>query len=160
MEWRRITHQALPPLVAANQRQVTLPKICDDAVLSKYITKKHNNCVYYGHLMGDSLSKLYLKSDVLLFPSRAESLSLVMLEAIAYGLPIVDSKDVSLQLPSYIETSVAVRNTRNYVQALESIYENVKKHKINNEKIHKYTQNHFSHQFLDPIFDNLILGIK
>ncbi|MFB4164314.1 glycosyltransferase family 4 protein [Alteribacillus sp. JSM 102045] len=45
--------------------------------------------VFTGFLHGQELSKAYASSDVFVFPSRTETLGLVILEAMASGLPIV-----------------------------------------------------------------------
>jgi glycosyltransferase involved in cell wall biosynthesis len=51
----------------------------------------------------DKVCELYAKSDIFFFPSRAESMSLAMLEALSYGLPIVTSKNVALDIPDYMQ---------------------------------------------------------
>ncbi|SDH48950.1 glycosyltransferase family 4 protein [Alteribacillus bidgolensis] len=45
--------------------------------------------VFTGFLHGEELAKAYASSDIFVFPSRTETLGLVILEAMASGLPIV-----------------------------------------------------------------------
>ncbi len=45
--------------------------------------------IFTGFLHGEELSKAYASSDIFIFPSTTETLGLVLLEAMAAGLPIV-----------------------------------------------------------------------
>jgi glycosyltransferase involved in cell wall biosynthesis len=47
------------------------------------------NTIFCGFLLGDELSKAYASSDVFIFPSTTETLGLVLMEAMAAGVPIV-----------------------------------------------------------------------
>jgi glycosyltransferase involved in cell wall biosynthesis len=47
------------------------------------------NTVFCGFLLGDELSKAYASADLFIFPSTTETLGLVLMEAMAAGLPIV-----------------------------------------------------------------------
>lgn len=47
---------------------------------------------FVGHLVGDELARAYASADVFVFPSAFESFGLVLLEALASGLPVVSSK--------------------------------------------------------------------
>ncbi len=50
---------------------------------------KNTPTVFTGFLHGEELAKAYASSDVFVFPSRTETLGLVILEAMASGLPII-----------------------------------------------------------------------
>lgn len=57
------------------------------AMLTEYF--RGTNTVFIGFLHGEHLSKAYASSDVFVFPSTTETLGLVLLEAMASGLPVV-----------------------------------------------------------------------
>ena len=55
--------------------------------------------VFTGYLQGDDLANAYSASDAFMFPSTTETLGLVLLEAMACGLPIIAAKSApSLEL--------------------------------------------------------------
>jgi glycosyltransferase involved in cell wall biosynthesis len=57
------------------------------AYLEKYF--RGTNTVFTGFLHGEELSRAYASSDIFVFPSKTETLGLVILEAMASGLPVV-----------------------------------------------------------------------
>lgn len=50
---------------------------------------KNTDTVFTGFLHGDELAAAYASSDIFVFPSTTETLGLVLLEAMASGLPVV-----------------------------------------------------------------------
>ncbi|MBY7142968.1 glycosyltransferase family 1 protein [Virgibacillus sp. NKC19-3] len=50
------------------------------------------NTVFTGYMHGEELAKAYASSDVFVFPSTTETLGLVIMEAMASGLPLVAAK--------------------------------------------------------------------
>jgi len=121
------------------------------------LTRTNKNYHYYGYVDNKELSKIYAKCDVIVFPSRAESFGLAMVEAASYGLRIVNSKEVSLNLPSYIEHTINERNPKKYLLELEKILVEKKNNKIQRDKIRQYTIDNFSVTVANSIFMKIIL---
>lgn len=53
--------------------------------------KKPQNVYLVGYMLGEELAKAYASSDIFLFPSSTETYGLVVLEAMASGLPVIVS---------------------------------------------------------------------
>ncbi|WEG14901.1 glycosyltransferase family 1 protein [Pullulanibacillus sp. KACC 23026] len=60
------------------------------AALEKHF--KGTKTVFTGFMQGEELARAYASSDIFIFPSTTETLGLVILEAMASGLPIVAAK--------------------------------------------------------------------
>lgn len=58
--------------------------------LKKYFAG--TNTVFVGYLQGEELSQAYASADIFVFPSALESFGLVVVEAMAAGLPVVASR--------------------------------------------------------------------
>ncbi|MCU0550207.1 MAG: glycosyltransferase family 1 protein [Leptolyngbya sp. Prado105] len=71
-------------------------------VLEKYFTGTHTNFV--GYLAGQELASAFASSDAFVFPSRTETLGLVLLEAMAAGCPVVAAR--SGGIPDIVEDGV------------------------------------------------------
>lgn len=52
------------------------------------LQKSHPEAKWYGMKQGEELSELYSEADVFVFPSRTDTFGLVMLEAMASGVPV------------------------------------------------------------------------
>ena len=52
------------------------------------LEKKYPGAVFTGYLFGENLARKISSSDVFVFPSRTDTFGLVMLEAMACGLPV------------------------------------------------------------------------
>jgi glycosyltransferase involved in cell wall biosynthesis len=53
-----------------------------------HLQKKYPTAKYYGSLRGDELATVYAQADVFVFPSRTDTFGMVMIEALACGVPI------------------------------------------------------------------------
>ena len=53
------------------------------------LKRQYPDAVFTGPQYGDELAKFYASSDVFVFPSKSDTLGLVMLEGLASGLPVV-----------------------------------------------------------------------
>ncbi len=52
------------------------------------LEQKYKNAVFLGALQGERLAEVYASADVFVFPSKTDTFGLVLLEALASGLPI------------------------------------------------------------------------
>jgi len=81
---------------------------------------------YHGYLKQNEVSKLINNCDVLLMPSRAESFSLVSLEALSDGLTVICSSDIS---PNELEKYLVI-NTKGtvaaYLEILQKLFDDKK----------------------------------
>ena len=120
--------------------------------------KKSPNLHFYGYVKNRQLEELYRTADVIFFPSRAEAFGLVMIEAMANGLMVVNSPEVTLHLPDYIEKTVAQRDPQEYVAAFKEILARKNKKLIDRKKINQYCYQHFSKEIIYPKFVSEVLG--
>jgi len=119
------------------------------------------NCQFYGFISDENkLKTLYKSHDVLLFPSRAECLALAMVEAMNYGLKIVNAKEVALGVPDYIESPSQTENPSEYIELLCNVLQEKINGKINRNKIHEYAYNNFSNDIVYPKFLKEVFNIQ
>jgi glycosyltransferase involved in cell wall biosynthesis len=52
------------------------------------LTRKYPQAVFLGARQGEALAQAYAAADVFVFPSRTDTFGLVLLEALASGLPV------------------------------------------------------------------------
>jgi glycosyltransferase involved in cell wall biosynthesis len=62
--------------------------IIGDGPLRKRLEKKYPQAQYHGYLTGQNLVHAYQQAKVFVFPSRADTFGLVMIEALACGTPV------------------------------------------------------------------------
>ncbi len=101
---------------------------------------------YLGYLQHDKISEVLESTDVLFMPSRAESFSLVSLEALAHGVIVVCSSKIS---PNTLEDYLVIskKNTiEDYVKILSDLHKEKKKGTLHSRraKIAKEINNKFS----------------
>lgn len=104
-----------------------------------------SNVMYKGYMQ--TMEDIYKNNDILILPSRAESMPLVILEALSYGLIIVDSSNISLDLDTDIEHSVGNLDYQDYIKTLESLYED--RANIDKSKIVDFFKNNFLDKKID-----------
>lgn len=63
--------------------------IYNDNYVKSLFSMSNNEIIFLGNVVGDSLWQLYRNALFLVFPSAVESLPMVMLEAFAFGLPVI-----------------------------------------------------------------------
>ncbi|MHB1421846.1 MAG: glycosyltransferase family 4 protein [Gemmataceae bacterium] len=53
-----------------------------------FLKKKYPKATYWGCLNGEELASVYAQADVFVFPSRTDTFGMVMIEALASGVPV------------------------------------------------------------------------
>lgn len=122
------------------------------------LSEEKENCIYKGFVTKKEMDTLYSENDILLLPSRAESMSLAVLEALSYGMIIVDSKEVSLDLEKNIEYSVD-NNSSEYFKVFRKIFFEKQKNKLNNQLIRNYFKDNFFSDVTYPKLFERIFGL-
>jgi glycosyltransferase involved in cell wall biosynthesis len=62
--------------------------IVGDGPARAALAHRYPQAVFLGQLQGEALAKVYAAADVFVFPSRTDTFGLVLLEALASGLPV------------------------------------------------------------------------
>jgi glycosyltransferase involved in cell wall biosynthesis len=112
---------------------------------------KYSNCIYKGFVSPGALPDLYKSNEVLFLPSRAESMPLSILEAMSYGLTIVNSPESSLQLDKTIEYSVSNNYKASYIKTFS---------RINIKKKNKHLNTYRSRNYFNSLFSNKVIAPK
>lgn len=115
--------------------------------------KSSRKVKYYGYLSKEKLTKLYEECDVLFIPSRAESFSLVGLEAMSHGLPLISSAEISLNFTPYVQLVNIAGTPKGYVGLFKEIFKRKKDNKLNTQKIKvkDFAKKTFSRDVIMPI---------
>lgn len=136
----------------------------DGPMLNRLQTDCHGklNYIYHGFIEGEKLQMLYLKSDVLLAPSRAEGLSLVMLEALSHGLKVVGYDTILSDFSSIAKSSSQNNLTSEYEQVFKQmLHEKMENKSVNTKKtIKKYFQENFSDEKILPEMQRKIFTLN
>lgn len=118
---------------------------------------EYPNCKYYGYLDRQKLYKLINQCDIMFFPSRAEGFGAVILEAMKFGLKVVDTKEIQLNLPKYVETYPKNTDSDSFLPILNKLYKQKRNNLLNRERIRNYTQLNFSQQKIKFMLDSLFV---
>jgi glycosyltransferase involved in cell wall biosynthesis len=62
--------------------------IVGDGPARHSLAQKYPDAMFFSSLQGEALAAVYASADVFVFPSRTDTFGLVLLEALASGLPI------------------------------------------------------------------------
>lgn len=126
--------------------------IAGDGILKKEllaVEKKFHNVAYQGYAKKDMLDTLYRQHEVLILPSRAESMSLALLEAMSYGLVILDSTDTTLGLDRKVEYACSNKNIQSYVSTLKELCNMKIKNTLRKSSVRNYFNTNFSSLKID-----------
>lgn len=133
--------------------------IAGDGYMKKDIielVKNSSNVKYVGHVKKYELEKLYENSDVLIIPSRAESMSLTVLEALSHGLTIVNSNYIRMNLDNNIEYSN--KNSNEYLNSLSQISKIKLKNKLDKTMIANYFNRNYTKEHIYPILNTKLFN--
>ena len=117
--------------------------------------KLDNKVVLHGSLIGNKLHKIYSNSDIFILSSISESFGIVLIEAMASGLPIVASKIPAVRnVVENNKTGLLVKLTpEDFSKAIEKLLMNSKLREklIENglEEVKKYNWNKIIEKFED-----------
>jgi glycosyltransferase involved in cell wall biosynthesis len=62
--------------------------VVGDGPIRERLQKEHPDVVFLGYRKGDALAETYANADVFVFPSKTDTFGLVMIEALACGVPV------------------------------------------------------------------------
>jgi len=68
-------------------RIVSTPRVGDGPARAQ-LSRRYPQAVFLGSRQGEALAQAYAAADVFVFPSRTDTFGLVLLEALASGLPV------------------------------------------------------------------------
>lgn len=108
----------------------------------------------------EELAELYSRADVFLNPSEEESFSLVTIEAMACGTPVVvlDSSAVGELVNEANGTILHKPSIQDYIEILNKCYENKKNEKIIRESVLNYSISNMTEKFLELYEKENIIG--
>jgi glycosyltransferase involved in cell wall biosynthesis len=112
------------------------------------LAREKRNFTYYGYVSNEEKERLYQKADVLILPSRGEGFPLVILDAMRHGLLIVDSQNIRLDLPEYVEYTSKNNAPEEYLTLLHKIYASKQRtdFRLNKRQVFTYCVSHFSQE--------------
>lgn len=115
----------------------------------KRIAREETNCDYVGFVSKEALHSLYEDHDILFLPSRAETMSLSVLEALSHGLLIVDSPETHLGFDRAIEYTPKQQHAT-YLTLFKEIFHLKEKNKIDRGAVKKFFNANFSPDIVMP----------
>uniref|UniRef100_A0A2U9IN74 Glycosyl transferase family 1 domain-containing protein n=2 Tax=Acidianus TaxID=12914 RepID=A0A2U9IN74_9CREN len=72
-----------------NKKIIVLGKFINEKTKIKFMREKNDNIEYLGYVKDETLQEIVSKAKVLIYPSHMDSFSLVILESLAMGTPVV-----------------------------------------------------------------------
>src|SRR5664280_1992712 len=91
--------------------------VVGDGPARAQLVKAFPDAVFLGSRQGEDLAKIYASADVFVFPSRTDTFGLVLLEALASGVP-VGVLDEDLRLACLGALDLSRQNCRNFALEL------------------------------------------
>jgi glycosyltransferase involved in cell wall biosynthesis len=121
-------------------------------------------CVFYGEIKPESIQKFYSRLDFYVLPSRDETFGVVVIEAMACGLPVIATRCGGPEEIITKETGVLIEkeNPRELAQAIRSVAGNLgsyKRETIRNYVLEKYGRDRFI-ALLSEVYQELLRNTK
>lgn len=150
-------------LLKSQHRDLNLTFVGDGTELTnlkKYVAEKHLEDVRFtGRLNGHSLIEEYVKADMFLFTSHGEGMPTVVLEAMAFGLPIV-TRAVG-GLCDFFENGkmggiTTSQNAEDFVKLINPLLDNPALVKEISYYNHQYAKKHFMASTVARNIENIL----
>lgn len=105
-----------------------------------------SNCKFYGEIERDKIADFYSCLDLFILPSRYETFGIVLIEAMACGIPVIATKCGGPQEIITEPTGILIEkdNIEELLAAIMNMAENLKTY--NKETIRKYAEENFGQQ--------------
>ena len=131
-----------------------------DYILKLINSPENSFCKYVGKVAeSDKLIEIYLRNDIFVMPSFAESFGLVYIEAISQGLPIIYTKGEGIDgyfAPNEVGIAVNPHNKSEIKSAIKQIYSNLSSYQVESvQKIAKFNWSEISDTYLN-LYTSLI----
>lgn len=105
-----------------------------------------DNCIFYGEIGRSDISRFYSRLDIFVLPSRYETFGIVLIEAMACGIPVIATKCGGPQDIVTESTGILVEkdNPELLANAIRNMAENPETY--NKEKIRNYVMEKFGEE--------------
>jgi glycosyltransferase involved in cell wall biosynthesis len=121
-------------------------------------------CIFYGEIKPESIQDFYSRLDFYVLPSRDETFGVVVIEAMACGLPVIATRCGGPEEIVTKETGVLIEkeNPMELAQAISSMAGNLDSYNrksIRNYVLEKYSQDCFT-ESLNEVYQELLRNTK
>lgn len=129
-------------------------------VAKEYVNSKGiKNVIFYGNLSGEQLVSQFVKSDLYILPTHGEGMPTSVLEAMAFGLPII-TRPVGGICDFFVNEKMGFLieslQPEDYVKSIEYFINNPSKVKEVSFLNHKYAKQHFLASSVAKKIENIL----